>query len=106
MQRMLVCSLMVGIDLVPITPVRGAFSIQQDITKPECMARLKKLIKKNGCSAFDLVLHDGSPNDEPFTPIKQDTNKEAYLCFSTVGSITKLTSFTILAFLLQGVVAM
>ncbi|KAM2669617.1 hypothetical protein EV1_005644 [Malus domestica] len=36
------------------------------------------------------------------TPIKQDTNKGAYLCFSVVGSITKLTSFTILSFLLQG----
>ncbi|TQD88043.1 hypothetical protein C1H46_026406 [Malus baccata] len=61
-QRVPVGSLVVGVDLVPIAPVRGAFSIQQDITKPECTARLRKLIKENGCSAFDLVLHDGSPN--------------------------------------------
>ncbi|XP_021827816.1 putative rRNA methyltransferase [Prunus avium] len=61
-QRVPVGSLVVGVDLVPIAPVRGAFSIQQDITKPECTARLRKLMKENGCSAFDLVLHDGSPN--------------------------------------------
>ncbi|KAM2473761.1 hypothetical protein PS1_006548 [Malus domestica] len=74
-KRVPVGSLVVGVDLVPIALVRGVFSIQQDITKLECTARLRKLIKKNECSAFDLMLHDGSPNDKPHTPIKQDTNK-------------------------------
>ncbi|KAL6218563.1 hypothetical protein ACLB2K_011773 [Fragaria x ananassa] len=61
-QRVPVGSFVVGVDLVPIAPVRGAFSIQQDITRTECVAKLKRLMKENGCSAFDLVLHDGSPN--------------------------------------------
>ncbi|KAM1203807.1 hypothetical protein ACFX2J_019583 [Malus domestica] len=33
-----------------------------DITKPECTAMLRKMIKENMCLTFDLVLHDGSPN--------------------------------------------
>ncbi|KAL6213617.1 hypothetical protein ACLB2K_013064 [Fragaria x ananassa] len=61
-QRVPVGSFVVGVDLVPIAPVRGAFSIQQDITRTECVAKLRRLMKENGCSAFDLVLHDGSPN--------------------------------------------
>ncbi|XP_050388256.1 adoMet-dependent rRNA methyltransferase spb1 [Argentina anserina] len=61
-QRVPVGSLVVGVDLVPIAPIRGAFSIQQDITRTECVAKLRRLMKEQGCSAFDLVLHDGSPN--------------------------------------------
>ncbi|KAM2268147.1 hypothetical protein FF2_045527 [Malus domestica] len=60
-QRVPVGSLMVDVNLVPIASVRDAFFIQQDITKLECTARLRKLIKENGCSAFDLVLYDRSP---------------------------------------------
>ncbi|PON44685.1 AdoMet-dependent rRNA methyltransferase, Spb [Parasponia andersonii] len=61
-QRVPVGSLVVGIDLVPIAPIRGAIAIQQDITKPECKAKVKRLMSEKGCTAFDLVLHDGSPN--------------------------------------------
>ncbi|KAI6701192.1 hypothetical protein NL676_015516 [Syzygium grande] len=43
-QRVPVGSLVIGIDLVPIAPVRGAISIEQDITRPECRARVKKLM--------------------------------------------------------------
>ncbi|XP_050231903.1 uncharacterized protein LOC126680766 [Mercurialis annua] len=61
-QRVPVGSLVLGIDLVKIAPVRGAVAIEQDITKPECKARIKKIMGENGVKAFDLVLHDGSPN--------------------------------------------
>lgn len=61
-QRVPVGSIVVGVDLVPIAPLRGAHSIQQDITRTECVAKLRRLMRENGCSAFDLVLHDGSPN--------------------------------------------
>ncbi|KAK4761270.1 hypothetical protein SAY87_006163 [Trapa incisa] len=61
-QRVPVGSLVIGIDLVPIAPIRGAISIEQDITKPECRSRVKKLMGEHGVRAFDLVLHDGSPN--------------------------------------------
>ncbi|GKV42816.1 hypothetical protein SLEP1_g50183 [Rubroshorea leprosula] len=55
-------SLVIGLDLVPIPPLRGAISLQQDITKPECKARIKKVMGEYGVKAFDSVLHDGSPN--------------------------------------------
>ncbi|PON94756.1 AdoMet-dependent rRNA methyltransferase, Spb [Trema orientale] len=61
-QRVPVGSLVVGIDLVPTAPIRGAIAIQQDITKAECKAKVKRLMSEKGCTAFDLVLHDGSPN--------------------------------------------
>lgn len=61
-QRVPVGSLVLGIDLVPIAPIRGAVAMQQDITKSECRSRIKKLMEEHGVAAFDLVLHDGSPN--------------------------------------------
>lgn len=61
-ERMPVGSLVLGIDLVRIAPIRGAVSLEQDITRPECKARIKKVMSENGVTAFDCVLHDGSPN--------------------------------------------
>ncbi|KAF5745723.1 putative ribosomal RNA methyltransferase [Tripterygium wilfordii] len=61
-QRVPVGSLVLGIDLVPIAPIRGALSFEQDITKPECKAKIKKIMDQHGVRAFDLVIHDGSPN--------------------------------------------
>ncbi|CAA7049457.1 unnamed protein product [Microthlaspi erraticum] len=55
-------SLVLGVDLVPIAHVSGCVTLQQDITHPECMSRIKQVMKKHGVGAFDLVLHDGSPN--------------------------------------------
>ncbi|KAG5526657.1 hypothetical protein RHGRI_032805 [Rhododendron griersonianum] len=61
-ERVPVGSLVIGVDLVPIRPVRGAIGVEEDITKPQCRATVKRLMSENGCRAFDLVLHDGSPN--------------------------------------------
>lgn len=61
-QRVPVGSLVLGIDLFPIRPIRGAISVEEDITKPKCRATIKKILAENGCNSFDLVLHDGSPN--------------------------------------------
>ncbi|CAL5377152.1 unnamed protein product [Camellia sinensis] len=61
-ERVPVGSLVIGVDLVPIRPVRGAIGVEEDITKPQCRAAIKRLMAENGCRAFDLVLHDGSPN--------------------------------------------
>ena len=61
-ERVPVGSLVVGVDLDPIRPVRGAVSLQEDITDPKCRAAVKRIMAENACSAFDLVLHDGSPN--------------------------------------------
>lgn len=61
-ERVPIGSLVLGIDLARIKPVRGAIALEQDITKPECGARIKKIMAEKGVKAFDLVLHDGSPN--------------------------------------------
>ncbi|PSS29440.1 AdoMet-dependent rRNA methyltransferase [Actinidia chinensis var. chinensis] len=61
-ERVPVASLVIGVDLVPIRPVRGAIAVEEDITKTQCRATIKKLMAENGCRALDLVLHDGSPN--------------------------------------------
>ncbi|GMH35380.1 hypothetical protein BSKO_03248 [Bryopsis sp. KO-2023] len=54
-----VSSLVVGIDLVPIKPVRGVKTLVADITTSKC----RSLIKKEAAgSHFDVVLHDGAPN--------------------------------------------
>lgn len=61
-KHMPVGSLIVGVDLVPIRPVRGALTLQEDITTPKCKASIRKLLKEHGHSIFDVILHDGSPN--------------------------------------------
>ncbi|KAH9302101.1 hypothetical protein KI387_013684, partial [Taxus chinensis] len=61
-KHMPVGSLIMGVDLVPIRPIRGAFSLQEDITTSKCKASIRKLMKENGCNMLDVVLHDGSPN--------------------------------------------
>ncbi|XP_047307608.1 pre-rRNA 2'-O-ribose RNA methyltransferase [Impatiens glandulifera] len=61
-QRVPVGSLVMGLDLVPIRPIRGAVAAEEDITKPQCRSTIKKLMGEHGCRAVDLVLHDGSPN--------------------------------------------
>lgn len=55
-------SLVIGVDIDPIRPIRGAIALQQDITTAKCKSTIKRIIAEKGCSGFDLVLHDGSPN--------------------------------------------
>lgn len=52
-------SLIVGVDLLPIKPIRGCISGQQDITTVECRTWLKQQ-----CQGWklDTVIHDGAPN--------------------------------------------
>ncbi|MEW5303990.1 MAG: hypothetical protein WDW36_006633 [Sanguina aurantia] len=52
-------SLMIGVDLAPIKPIRGVKCLLQDITTTQCRAAIKK---EAAGSMFDLVLHDGAPN--------------------------------------------
>eukprot|EP00850_Spirogloea_muscicola_P009888 SM000056S18006 [mRNA] locus=s56:624650:629433:+ [translate_table: standard] len=58
-KHMPMSSLVVGVDLVPIRPVRGATTLVEDITTPRCRATLRKLLRS---ALLDVVLHDGSPN--------------------------------------------
>lgn len=61
-KHMPVGSLILGVDLVPIRPIRGALTLQEDITTPKCKSSVRKLLKERGHTMFDIVLHDGSPN--------------------------------------------
>ncbi|KAE8705407.1 isoflavone reductase-like protein [Hibiscus syriacus] len=55
-------SLVLGLDLVPIAPIQGAIALQQDITKSDCKSKVKRVMEEHMVMAFDVVLHDGSPN--------------------------------------------
>ncbi|KAG5629423.1 hypothetical protein H5410_001140 [Solanum commersonii] len=55
-------SLVIGVDIDPIRPIAGAISLQEDITTAKCKSTIKRIIAQKGCSGFDLILHDGSPN--------------------------------------------
>ena len=52
----------VGVDLVPIRPIRGAHALTEDITTTKCRSAVRRLMDSKGVAAFDVVLHDGSPN--------------------------------------------
>ncbi|RZC44599.1 hypothetical protein C5167_037552 [Papaver somniferum] len=55
-------SFVLGVDLYPIKPIRGAISVEEDITTAKCRRTIKRLMEENGLRSFDVVLHDGSPN--------------------------------------------
>ncbi|ERN08169.1 hypothetical protein AMTR_s00018p00145570 [Amborella trichopoda] len=61
-KHMPVGSFVLGVDLVHIRPIQGAVSIQGDITTQDCRSAIRKTLGENGCGAFDVILHDGSPN--------------------------------------------
>ncbi|KAE8705186.1 transcription factor bHLH49-like isoform X2 [Hibiscus syriacus] len=54
--------LVLGLHLVPIAPIRGAIALQQDVTKSDCKSKVKRIMEEHRVMAFDVVLHDGSPN--------------------------------------------
>ena len=57
--NMPVSSLIIGVDLVPIKPVKGVTTFVSDITTKQCIARIKSELKH---LKADVVLHDGAPN--------------------------------------------
>ena len=52
-------SLIIGVDLDPIRPIRGCQTFVGDITTQTCRQTLKKMLNDNKC---DCVIHDGAPN--------------------------------------------
>lgn len=52
-------SLIIGVDIVPIKPLRNVITFQSDITTEDCRSRLRGHMKT---WKADTVLHDGAPN--------------------------------------------
>ncbi|XP_058088778.1 uncharacterized protein LOC131235582 [Magnolia sinica] len=80
-------SFVLGVDLFPILPIRGALSIEEDITTQRCCSSIKKLMDENGCRAFDVVLHDGSPNVDG--ALAQEATSQAALVIDAVKVATE-----------------
>ncbi|XBI83442.1 hypothetical protein VPH35_091945 [Triticum aestivum] len=57
--RATIGALVVGVDLAPIRPIRGARLLKEDITAPKCRSKVRRLMNSRGVAAFDVVLHDG-----------------------------------------------
>lgn len=53
-------SLILGVDLNPISPIPGVKTLVGDITTTECRAAITRVFA--GGEKADVVLHDGSPN--------------------------------------------
>ena len=62
-------STIIGVDLMPIKPIRGVIGHREDITTPQCRALLKRDLAGKKC---DVVLHDGAPN------VGQNWQKDAF----------------------------
>jgi AdoMet-dependent rRNA methyltransferase SPB1 len=54
-----VSSLVIGIDILPMKPLKNTIQIQSDITSQHCRTELKKSLQ--GWN-LDVVLHDGAPD--------------------------------------------
>ncbi|UKJ89986.1 FtsJ cell division protein [Theileria orientalis] len=54
-----VSSTIIGVDLVPIKPIKGVITFQSDIRTPKCRSLIVSQLKGG---EVDVVLHDGSPN--------------------------------------------
>ncbi|KAK1632910.1 hypothetical protein QYE76_007225 [Lolium multiflorum] len=53
-------AVVVGVDLKPIWPIRGARLLREDITATaRCSAAVRRFMDSKGVTAFDVVLHDG-----------------------------------------------
>jgi len=52
-------STLLGVDIMPIKPIRGCQTFIEDITTAKCRATVKKAA--NG-KLMDVILHDGAPN--------------------------------------------
>lgn len=78
-------SVIIGVDLQEIRPIRGVISFTDDITKPSCIRTIQQHLKS---SKVDVVLHDGAPNMG--TAWGQDAYSQVDLTLKATSCATKV----------------
>jgi AdoMet-dependent rRNA methyltransferase SPB1 len=80
-------SVIIGVDLVSIKPIRNVITVQADITTEKCRQLVHKELK--GLKA-DCVLHDGAPNVG--AAWVQDAFSQAMLCLKALKLASEFLS--------------
>ena len=83
--NMPVSSLIVGVDLVPIKPIKGVTTFVGDITTQECTTRIRSELQNHKA---DVVMHDGAPNVG--TNWEQDAYTQNELVLKSLKLATKV----------------
>nr|XP_040245889.1 adoMet-dependent rRNA methyltransferase spb1-like [Aegilops tauschii subsp. strangulata] len=79
--RATVGGLVVGVDLAPVRPIRGARLLKEDMTAPKCSSKVRRLMDSRGVAAFDVVFHDGD--------VRRKKRRNRSVCAGTGTSVAQ-----------------
>ncbi|KAM0836491.1 hypothetical protein ACQ4PT_062303 [Festuca glaucescens] len=82
-------AIVVGVDLKPIWPIRGARFLREDITSTaRCSAAVRRLMDSKGVTAFDVVLHDGDGKNKKRKRGGKEATRQSALVIDAVRLAT------------------